>query len=90
MNVWMPEVSRFYGIIVKMYFNDHAPPHFHAFYCEHEVLVSITTLAVIAGRLPPRPIARGTEWASLRQNELLVAWERARKQESPGKVEPLS
>ena len=86
----MPEVSRFYGIIVKMYFNDHAPPHFHAFYGEHEVLVSITTLAVIAGRLPPRAMGLVTEWASLRQNELLVAWERARNQESPGKVEPLS
>ena len=87
----MPEVSRFYGIIVKMYFNDHAPPHFHAFYGEHEALVSITTLAVIAGRLPPRAMgARDRMGRPLRQNELLVAWERARNQESPGKVEPLS
>ncbi len=57
----MPEVSRFYGIIVKMYFNDHAPPHFHAFYGENEALISITTLAVLAGRLPPRAMGLVTE-----------------------------
>jgi len=50
----MPEISRFYGIIIKMYFSDHAPPHFHAFYGDSEVLINITTLAVIAGKLPPR------------------------------------
>ena len=74
----MPEVSRFYGIIVKMYFNDHAPPHFHAFYGEHEVLVSITTLAVIAGKLPHA--LRGS-WLNGRFYVRTNFWLRGRGQE---------
>lgn len=50
----MPEISRFYGIIIRMYFNDHNPPHFHAAYSGSEAVIDINTLAVIAGRLPPR------------------------------------
>ncbi len=50
----MPELSRFYGIVIKMYYNDHAPPHFHANYGGTEVVVQIDTLAVIAGKLAPR------------------------------------
>ena len=49
----MPELSRFYGIIVRMYFADHAPPHFHAFYGEEEVVIDIRQLAVIRGNLSP-------------------------------------
>jgi hypothetical protein len=50
----MPEISRFYGIVIKMFFDDHNPPHFHAFYGEYEVLVNINSLAVFAGNLPPK------------------------------------
>ena len=50
----MPELSRFYGIVIKMYFDDHDPSHFHAEYAEDEAVISIETLAVIAGRLRPR------------------------------------
>ena len=50
----MPEICRFYGIVIKMYFADHAPPHFHAEYAEQEVRIAIDSLAVISGRLPPR------------------------------------
>lgn len=50
----MPEISRVYGIVIKMFFDDHAPPHFHAHYGNQEVLVGLNTLAVIAGQLPPR------------------------------------
>ncbi|MBS3947916.1 MAG: DUF4160 domain-containing protein [Dethiobacter sp.] len=85
----MPEISRFYGIIVKMYFNDHTPPHFHAFYGDHEVLINIATLAVIAGKLPPRALGLVTEWAALHQDELLATWGRARKAEPLGKIAPL-
>ena len=53
----MPELSRFYGIVVKMYYGDHLPPHFHAEYGAQEALLQIDTLAVIAGRLPPRATA---------------------------------
>jgi len=50
----MPELSRFYGIVIKMYFDDHDPPHFHAEYAEDQAVIGIEKLAVIAGRLPPR------------------------------------
>jgi hypothetical protein len=56
----MPEISRFYGIVIKMYFADHAPAHFHAEYAEHEMRVAIESLAVISGRLPPRAMG----WSS--------------------------
>ncbi len=85
----MPEVSRFYGIIIKMYFNDHSPPHFHAFYGDHEVLINISTLAVIAGKVPPRAMGLVTEWAALHQGELLATWGRAREAEPLGKIAPL-
>ena len=50
----MPEICRFYGIVIKMYFADHAPPHFHAEYAEYEARIAIDTMAVISGKLPPR------------------------------------
>jgi hypothetical protein len=50
----MPEISRFFGIVIKMYLEDHPPPHFHAEYGEHEALLDIHALVVIGGRLPPR------------------------------------
>ena len=49
----MPEISRFYGIVIKMYFADHAPPHFHAEYAEHEARIAIGSLGVVSGNLPP-------------------------------------
>ena len=52
----MPEISRFYGIVIRMYFNDHLPPHIHAEYGEYEILVNINTLAVISGKLPSRAL----------------------------------
>ena len=56
----MPEVSRFYGIVIKIFYDDHHPPHFHAEYGEHEVLVSITTLAILSGSLPARALGMVT------------------------------
>lgn len=85
----MPEISRFYGIVIRMYFNEHPPPHFHAEYGEHEALVNINTLAVIEGELPARALGLVVEWASLHQNELAALWERARNMESLDKIEPL-
>jgi len=61
----MPEISRFYGIVIKMYFDDHNPPHFHAEYGEHEALIEINTLALIAGNLPARAMGLVTEWATI-------------------------
>ena len=52
----MPEISRFFGIVIQMYYNDHAPPHFHARYGGHKALIAIETLAVLNGHLPPRTL----------------------------------
>ena len=85
----MPEISRFYGIVIKMFFDDHNPPHFHAFYGEYEVFINISSFAVFAGNLPPRALGLVIEWATQHQDELLVNWERAKGQESLSKIEPL-
>lgn len=52
----MPELCRFYGIIIRMYYDDHNPPHFHAYYCSHRTTIVTGTLPVIAGALPPRAL----------------------------------
>ena len=69
----MLEVSRFYGIVVKIFYADHNPPHVHAEYGNYEVLVNINTLAILGGSLPARALDLVTEWASLHQPELRVA-----------------
>ena len=66
----MPEICRFYGIIIERYFADHPPPHFHAEYAEYEVRIAIDRLAVITGSLPPRAMGLVIEWASVHQQEL--------------------
>jgi Domain of unknown function (DUF4160) len=85
----MPEICRFYGIIIKMYFGDHAPPHFHAEYGDEEALIDIRTMAVFAGHLSPRAMGLVVEWALLHQGELKASWERAANLQGPGKIDPL-
>ncbi len=85
----MPEVSRFYGIVIKMFFDDHNPPHFHAQYSGQEAIVDIRTLAIISGRLPARAIGLVAEWAALHQSELLSSWGRAKSMQPPLKIDPL-
>ena len=85
----MPEISRFYGIVIKMFFDDHNPPHFHAQYSGDEALININTLAVIAGRVPARAQGLVAEWASLHQEELLALWRQARNHEPLRKIKPL-
>ena len=74
----MPEVTRFFGIVIRMYFSDHSPAHFHAEYGEYEALVEIETLAILRGELPRRAMALVLEWAALHRQELRADWERAR------------
>ncbi|MBI3281948.1 MAG: DUF4160 domain-containing protein [Acidobacteria bacterium] len=74
----MPEVTRFFGIVIRMYFSDHEPAHFHAQYGEFEALVEIETLAKLGGDLPRRAMALVLEWAALHRQELRSNWERAR------------
>ena len=85
----MPELSRFYGIIIQMYFDDHPPPHFHAQYGSYKAVIDVATLAVIAGRLPPRAMGLVVEWASLHQAELQASWALAKNLELPGQIDPL-
>jgi hypothetical protein len=75
----MPRISEFFGIVIALYYQDHAPPHFHALYGGREVLVRIDTLEVLAGWIPRRAMALVVEWASLHRPELGEDWERARQ-----------
>ena len=86
----MPEISRFYGIVIKMFYNDHTPPHFHAEYGSSVILVAIETLGVIAGKLPPRATGMVMEWAAEHQGELRERWEHARAMEPLGRIDPLA
>ena len=85
----MPEICRFYSIIIKMFFDDHNPPHFHAEQGNDETLIEIGTLTVFAGTLPPRAFGLVMEWAALHRDELLAFWEDARKLRPLGKIDPL-
>lgn len=70
----MPEIARFYGIIIKLFFGDHPPPHFHAVYGEYIAVFDIQTLEVIEGDLPNRARKLVIEWATIHQTELLEIW----------------
>lgn len=85
----MPELSRFYGIVIRMYFDDHPPPHFHAEYGGGKVVIDIHTLAVIHGKISPRALGLVMEWAAQHQDELIAAWEKASNMEALPKIEPL-
>jgi hypothetical protein len=85
----MPEISRFFGIVITMYFDDHSPPHFHARYNEYNAVIAIDTLAVLEGTMKGRPLGWVIDWASQHQAELREAWDRAAQFASPGKIEPL-
>lgn len=70
----MPEIARFYGIIIKLFFGDHPPPHFHAVYGEYNGLFDIQTLEMFEGDLPARAKKLVLEWAEINQTELLQMW----------------
>ncbi len=84
----MPELSRFLGIVITMYYRDHSPPHFHAFYGEHEGVIDISNGAV-RGRLPGRALSLVQEWRVLHRQELLRAWALAEVQEPLPTIAPL-
>ncbi len=82
----MPRVSEFFGIVVCVYFKDHNPPHFHAFYAGREVEIEIDTTRVMAGGLSPRAMGMVMEWGLLRRQELLRAWAQGSR---PGPIDPI-
>ena len=70
----MPEISRFLGIVISMYFHEHNPPHFHVKYNEHRALINIKTLNIMEGHLPAKVRGLVEEWAELHIDELLQMW----------------
>src|SRR5580704_14477450 len=66
----MPTISAFYGILIRMFFNDHAPPHFHARYGDFEATIDLSTLEVSQGQLPRRALSLVQEWAIIHREEL--------------------
>jgi hypothetical protein len=85
----MPTISAFFGIIIRMFFDDHVPSHFHAEYGEYEAKISIETLEILDGRLPNRALGLVLEWAALHRIELRQDWELSRNKQQPKKIVPL-
>ena len=85
----MPQISQFFGIIIRMFYDEHNPPHFHAQYGEYNCSVDIQSLSVIEGFLPARALGLVVEWAILHKDELIANWYLIERQESLQKIEPL-
>ena len=85
----MPQISQFFGIVIYMYYSDHAPPHFHAEYGGNEAVYTIDTLELIRGSLPRRAHGLVVEWASLHRADLRANWIRARAGERLAVIMPL-
>jgi ubiquinone biosynthesis protein UbiJ len=86
----MPELSRFFGIVIRLHYADHDPPHFHASYQGETVEVDIRTLAVLHGRVSARALGLVMEWAAEHQDELADDWRRASSGEPIVRIAPLS
>ncbi len=85
----MPTISAFYGILIRMFFNDHSPPHFHVEYGEFKAIVDIKALIVKEGNLPRRAQELVLDWAELHQDELLEDWRLCMDKQQPLPIEPL-
>ena len=85
----MPRISEFFGIVIRMFYNDHSPAHFHAQYGECEAIYRIDTIEVIRGELPRRAHALVVEWTTLHRNELADNWEKARNGQPINSIDPL-
>ncbi len=85
----MPALSRFFGIVIMMYFNDHDPPHFHVRYGEYSAKIDIDTFEVSDGGLPRRALALTLEWATLHRAELRENWIAARRGTELTQIAPL-
>ena len=85
----MPTISVFYGILIQMFWQDHAPTHFHALYAEHEALIDLRDLRVMRGSLPRRAMALVLEWAAEHRDELMEDWNLCSRMQTPKPIEPL-
>jgi hypothetical protein len=86
---FMPEISRFYGLVIRMYYDEHPPPHFHVVYRNAEATLRIDTLEVLQGVLPRRALVLVLEWAMAHRDELRQNWERIERGEPMAPIEPL-
>jgi hypothetical protein len=84
----MPEISRFLGIIIAIFYKDHSPPHFHAKYGEYDITVEIMT-GVVNGEFPKRALFHVLEWYELYKEELLQDWDLARQGKPLKTIQPL-
>lgn len=85
----MPTISAFYGIFIRMFFNDHEPAHFHVEYAEFKAAVAVETLQIIRGSLPRRAMELVADWAELHRQELLDDWALCQAKQQPNKIPPL-
>ena len=85
----MPEISRFFGIVIQMYYNDHEPAHFHVRYSGQRALIAIEDLSVLGGKLTPRALSLVREWAELHRAELAEDWDLARAEAELRPIPPL-
>jgi len=85
----MPTISMFYGILIRMYWNDHAPPHFHVEYGEYRSQYLIETLVLSRGQMPRRAHALVLEWAAMHRDELMEDWELCEAKLQPKMISPL-
>ena len=85
----MPRISKYYGIAIYMYYRDHAPPHFHAIYGEHEAVIEIATAKVMEGSLPKRALKMVVQWAKTYRTELEEDWDRAQIGQPLQPIDPL-
>ena len=85
----MPEISRFFGIVITMYYNDHPPPHFHVRYGKKKAILDIATLDLLEGGLSNRALNLVKEWAASHQQELADDWDLARQNAPLNPIEPL-
>ena len=85
----MPEISRFLGVVIAMYYNENTPPHFHAKYGDYRAAFTIDDLRMTEGHFPHRVISLVLEWAFLHREELMVNWHLAEQREQLNKIEPL-
>ena len=85
----MPQISRFFGIVISMFYEEHNPPHFHAFYGEYTAEIGISDLNILVGKLPSRALGLVVEWASQHQSELIENWNRIENGLMLVKIAPL-
>ena len=85
----VPEVSRFFGIVIRIYFKDHAPPHFHAEYAGTEARIEIVSGRILSGRLAPRADRLVRDWLELHRLELLADWQLAAARRPLNPIAPL-